>query len=240
VGIKYKVNSRFFKKWSAEMAYTLGYFFADGSMEDASYLRGLYIRVTSIDRETIERFRRLLDSKHTITLCKPTTKNSRMRYLLRIGDREIYRDLFRLGLYPNKSLTMKFPKIPKKYMKDFVRGYFDGDGCVYLWRTKNKNGDLIIRKLSTIFTSGSKDFLIELLKQLQNLIKLDRQKIYNSHRSMQLSFSTSDSIKLFKFMYTKTKPELLLRRKLDVYLNYFDLKKPGIDKTVKNIIQCFH
>lgn len=238
MGIKYKVNSNFFKQWSADMAYLLGYLFADGSLEDASYLRGLYIRVTSIDKATIEKFRKILDSEHSIVLCKPNTQNGRMRYLLRIGDHELYRDLLKLGLYPNKSLTIKFPKVPKKYLKDFVRGYFDGDGCVYLWRTKNKNGNFIIRKLSTIFTSGSSDFLIGLLEQLKRSVNLDRQKIYNSHRSMQLSFSTSDSIKLFQFMYKKIKPELYLRRKLDIYLNYFKLKTK-VDKKTKNIIQYF-
>ncbi len=218
------------------MAYVLGYLYADGSLEDASYLRGKYIRVTSIDKSTIEKIKSALSSGHVITIRQPRTPNSKISYSLRIGDHNLYEDLIKLGLYPNKSLTVKFPKLPKKYLNDFVRGYFDGDGCVYLWRTKNIKGSLIIRKLSTIFTSGSKKFLIGLLKHLGSALDLDRQKIYTSHRSMQLSLSTSDSIKLFKFMYGKTQPESFLKRKFNIYVDYFKLKD-RVDKKILNIIQ---
>jgi len=72
MGIKYKVNENFFKEWSPIMAYVLGYWYADGSLEDASYLRGKYIRVTSIDKSTIEKIRDWLDSEHAIVVLKPT------------------------------------------------------------------------------------------------------------------------------------------------------------------------
>lgn len=45
MGIKYKVNEDFFNEWSHKMAYILGCYYADGSLEDATYLRGKYIRM---------------------------------------------------------------------------------------------------------------------------------------------------------------------------------------------------
>ena len=38
----------------------------------------------------------------------------------------------RIGVTANKSLDMKFPDIPDKYFRHFVRGIFEGDGSVYL------------------------------------------------------------------------------------------------------------
>jgi hypothetical protein len=58
MGVKYAINKNFFKKWTQEMAYTLGYLFADGSLEDASYIRGKYIRVSSVEKNNISKIKK--------------------------------------------------------------------------------------------------------------------------------------------------------------------------------------
>lgn len=68
MGIKYSVDETFFDNWTSEMAYVLGYIYADGSLEDASYLRGKYLRVSSAEKSNIITIRKLLKSEHTITL----------------------------------------------------------------------------------------------------------------------------------------------------------------------------
>ena len=37
--------------------------------------------------------------------------------------------LFKLGLTERKSLKISYPNILAEFDKDFIRGYFDGDGC---------------------------------------------------------------------------------------------------------------
>jgi len=27
-------------------------------------------------------------------------------------------------------MVVEFPDVPKEYLPDFIRGYFDGDGCI--------------------------------------------------------------------------------------------------------------
>jgi hypothetical protein len=40
-------------------------------------------------------------------------------------------DLTRLGAVKNKSLILEFPQfITPKLLSHFIRGYFDGDGCI--------------------------------------------------------------------------------------------------------------
>jgi len=159
MGIKYKVNEEFFDKWSSQMAYVLGLLYADGSLEDASYLRGKYIRLTSTDKELIFRVRRWLDSEHTIIIyLKPDSLYGKQRYFLRIGSHKLYNSLTKLGLYPNKSLTIKFPNIPSKYLKDFIRGYFDGDGCVYLELSKNQNHNIVIKNYPLFLQVAVRNF----------------------------------------------------------------------------------
>ena len=57
MGIKYAVNEKFFDVWSPRMAYTLGYIFADGCLQELPEFRQKYISVTSTDPETIERLK---------------------------------------------------------------------------------------------------------------------------------------------------------------------------------------
>lgn len=237
MGIKYGVNEEFFKSWSSQSAYILGYFYADGSLEDASYLRGKYIRISSIDKSLIFYVKHALNSKHSIVVVKPHWPNGKLQYLLRIGSHKLYESLLHKGLYPNKSLSIKFPKIPAKYLRDFIRGYFDGDGCIYLQMSKGKIQKLIIKKLTTIFTSGSKVFLQQLAGILHAVIGTKQTKIYNSHRSFQLRCTTTDSIKLFKFLYRYAPFNFCLKRKLKVFIKYFILRPTKRDREVDKILK---
>ena len=156
---------------------------------------------------------------------------------MRIGSHKLYDALISLGLYPNKSLTIRFPKVPLEYLGDFIRGYFDGDGCVYLATAKGKKRAIIIKKLTTIFTSGSRLFLVDLAIVLKENAGLKHTKIYNSHRSFQLRYSTHDSIRLFKCLYGGKQLGLCLMRKFKIFLKYFNLRPQQIDRHIKKIIK---
>lgn len=235
MGIKYKVNSSFFKDWNSVMAYCLGFIYADGSIYRSS--RGHYIAITSTDKPIILNFKQWLGSDHVITMAKPTWPNGNPRFTLRIGDKEIYYDLVKLGLYPNKSLTIRMPQIPDFFIGDFIRGYFDGDGCVYLYKSKGKKQKLILRQLSAVFTSGSKLFLMDLMWILREKSVIRQKRVYDSHRSFQLKLGTNDSVKLFKLMYKKVSSGAFFLRKYRTFFNYFKLRPQRIDKAVQGALR---
>ena len=236
MGIRYCVNEDFFKKWSHRMAYVLGYLYADGSMEDASYLRGKYVRVSSTDKETIHVIKSWLNSEHTIV--RTTPQKGREQYLLRIGNTNLYDSLTTYGLFPNKSLVAKMPTVPDKFLTDFIRGYFDGDGCVSLYCVKGVRKQEIIKKLSIIFTSGSFDFLRQLCDTLHTRLDLRQQKVYRGDRSFQLRYATEDSVKLFEFLYLgHKKTEYCLQRKLNIFKYYFERKPNRVTRTVEQILK---
>lgn len=236
MGIKYKVNESFFDSWSEEMAYVLGYIYADGSLENAFYIRGQYLRISSTDKITIDNIKNILDSGHKIVET-PAYNNNKKQFLLRIGSHKLYKSLLEKGLYPNKSLTIKFPRISKKYLKDFIRGYFDGDGCVHIEKRKNKENKLLISRLCVIFSSGSKSFLEGLSEILSKITKQNKKKIYKNGDTFQLKYSTRDSVELFKFMYTDVKDKIFLERKLKIFRKYFDLRSKRVDKKVSFVLE---
>lgn len=78
------VNVDFFKKWSPEMAYVLGYFAADGCMFINSG-GSKYISFVSADYSLLEKVKKLLNSKHKLTLKKKYNQNSKMHFYCRLA-----------------------------------------------------------------------------------------------------------------------------------------------------------
>ena len=205
------------------MAYVLGYWYADGSMYPS--VRGSYITVTSVDQDTIYKIKKWLESEHIIRESGSIWPNRKTRFTLRIGNKNVYKSLLELGLYPNKSLNIRFPNIPDRFLGHFVRGYFDGDGCVHIYKKKGKTQEEILGGLVVVFTSGSKLFLEDLCLSLKSRLDLKRDKVYKGHRSFQLKYNTSDSAKLFNFMYRECQSDLYLERKFKIFKQYFNLSK---------------
>jgi len=157
-----------------------------------------------------------MKSDHKVVVIA-ASENKKEKYLLRMGSHKIYNDLENLGLHPRKSLDIEFPRVPYRVMSDFVRGYFDGDGCVAIGKAKNRPHN----KLSAIFTSGSKNFLISLSKILKNRCLGKLRKVHDSHQSYQLIFHSIDALKVLEFIYSKAEERnlLYLDRKYNKYQN---------------------
>ncbi len=220
-----ELNHDFFKKWSPGMAYVLGFFAADGYMVKNN--RGAhFIGFIITDRSVLEQIQKVIGSTHRITERKKRN-NHKTAYSLQIGSKEWFGDLSSLGFMQNKSKKLSLPKIPKKYFGDFVRGYFDGDGCVYFNHLKyadRKNPRWI---LMTLFTCGCRQFLSLLWDALKNR-GICGGSLKNKKHGFELVFSHKDSIALYRIMYhTDIVPELWLPRKRDKLENAIRVLKCG-------------
>jgi hypothetical protein len=234
MGVKYSVNEKFFDTWDTEMAYVLGYMFADGSLEDSPEIRGKYVRVSSTDLDRIEYIREVFKSKHTIIADKPSPRH-KMRYLLRIGSRGLYVGVMNRGVTPRKSLTMTFPDVPLPFLPAFVRGYFDGDGCARIDVVHGKP-----KRILAIFTSGSKKFLSSLHNHLVAEIGIKGPGLYKhggTKGAYQLRYSARDSLRLFSYMYPAPfDTRLCLKRKYAIFEEYLALRgisRADIPKVLK-------
>lgn len=218
-----KVNKNFFKEWSEDMAYVLGYFVADGCIFINP--RGShYLEFDSTDRELIEKTRAILDSEHKIGVRKWSNPNWKPKYVLEIGSKEMFEDLEKLGFCPNKSNNLKFPEVPKEYFSHWVRGLLDGDGCVF-FKDYSEEDNNLQGVLLTSFTSGSPHFLQGLKDQLQEYACVEGGSIYEKNRGFELSFSKHDSLKLFEFMYKGISSEKFLERKYNVFQKFLRYHK---------------
>ncbi len=180
------------------MAYVLGFFAADGNMIQNK--RGAhFIAFYSNDRHLLVRIREVVGSSHKIA-AHHKRGNRATAYQIQMGSKMWFKDLLLLGLTPNKSNSLQLPSIPQKFIADFVRGYFDGDGCVYFSRLQFADRKRPRNILNTVFTSGSIDFLRD-LHALLKTCGVVGGCIRDKKSGYDLSLSFRDSLALYRLMY---------------------------------------
>ena len=158
---KYTINHNYFKEWSPNMAYILGFWFADGCI---SSKRIFSIKLHKKDKYLLEKIMKDMGSN------KPLYGVDRKYCCLSISSKNIYEDIVKLGGKERKSLDVEFPVIPQKYMSYFIRGLWDGDGSIFrVYERKHYKSS---------YTCGSKLFLEGLKNALCNNIPNLNPKIY--------------------------------------------------------------
>ena len=207
------LNQDFFKTWSPEMAYVLGFFTADGNMCKHRN-GGHYLEFTSADLEILEKIKRIMSLHQGISIVR---RNSKEYYRIQIGSRALFNDLINLGLTPAKSKTIRFPEVPGGYIRHFVMGYFDGDGCAHIGKHWAKDRNKKRWVFNMRFTSGSQDFLRGLWKTLKSQ-NIEGGYLYNKNgRGYELVFSWLKGLDLCRFMYDNVQSGMYLGRKYGVY-----------------------
>jgi intein/homing endonuclease len=129
---KYLISENFFEKIDCEIkAYLLGFFFADGCIYSHNRI-GLCIQAEDV--YILNLFRDFISPESYIknTNNIKGAKNRKPQIIWRIHSQKIVNDLYKLGLTQRKTLNpnILFPKLEPSLVHHFIRGYFDGDGCV--------------------------------------------------------------------------------------------------------------
>jgi LAGLIDADG DNA endonuclease family protein len=212
------VNQDFFKTWTPEMAYVLGFFAADGSMNE-SKRGGHYIEFQITDGDLLKKIQVLLESDHKITI-RDRVPGQKLIYRLQIGSKIIFEDLIQLGFVQNKTKVLSLPDIPQDFFGDFIRGYFDGDGNVWSGIIHKFDRPNPCRILFTCFTCGSEQMLRQVKGHLADM-GLRGGSISFQGRAFRLNYATADSLKLYAIMYYHCRDLYLPRKKVvfDKFIN---------------------
>ena len=220
------VNKDFFKKWTSEMAYILGFFAADGYIT-VNRRGGQFWCIQITDKDLLEKIKKTVQSNHKIGMRKRKPNESGI-YRLQIGSIEMCDDLRKLGFVERKTKNLSVREVPSRYFSDFVRGYFDGDGNVWSGVTK-KHRKIPSLTLLTAFTSCSRNFLVFLLEGLRGN-GIEGGSIYDAKGNYsRLQLGTRDSLKLYDFMYNQsTSSDLQLFRKKVVFEKFQIMKKNAV------------
>jgi intein-encoded DNA endonuclease-like protein len=213
---KYTCDDNFFEVINTEeKAYWLGVLYADGNITNHT-VSCKRIFLTSTDKDWIEDFLKVIKSTNTPKLEKHNKFKDANIWKAAITSPKMHSDLNNLGCTPVKSMTIKIPNIKDELINHFIRGYFDGDGTVGVYKN-NKKLDWMVLKSG--FCSGSMTFIEDLL----NIIPVKNKKIY--HKGVYLTqFSLTDSIIFYNYMYKNA--TIYLKRKHKIFNDYILNYKP--------------
>lgn len=203
---KHTVNEDFFKIWSPDMAYVLGFIFADGNINwkpEKSY-RALTITTAERDKEHLERIRSKLKSTKPL-LYSESTKS----YRLIVNNITICTDLMNLGVIPRKSLSVKFPEIPEDMLSYFIKGVIDGDGTIrYVSRKRSPYFEIRI-------ASGSEQFLKTMTEKIELKTGITGQVKNVRNNLFILRYTCRKALNLAEWIYNDG--QLHLTRKSQQY-----------------------
>lgn len=219
---KYKLNDNFFENIDCEKkAYALGLMYSDGNIHHDKYSWYITFGQQEERKDLVYKLHSILGSESNI---HTTLTGSKTFYYFSVVSKKMYNDLNNLGVTPNKSLSLQFPKtMEKKLMPHFIRGLFDGDGCIWNGKRKkmtvkkegtiNETREKIIHNVkftytgNDIFVTSFQNFLINetgLKKTKLNFSKAKNKNNNTSEHICTMEYSGRGNIKkLYDYMYNE-------------------------------------
>ena len=202
---KHIFDLNFFEKIdSEEKAYWLGFLYADGYV---GYRGVITIGLKETDEEHLRAFRKAI-SNDTI----PIKYNRKTKsYAMNVCSVKMAEDLVKLGCMQKKSLKLIFPtidQVPADLIHHFMRGYFDGDGCITIGRHS-----------PCVNVLGTPQFLDvyekELLKNMSNKKRTKRihRETWNEQTEAVFYGGTHRITDIYHFLYKDA--TICLQRKKD-------------------------
>jgi intein-encoded DNA endonuclease-like protein len=202
------VNHFYFSNIDSEIkAYLLGFFAADGciynhvSSKNSWYLE---INLQATDDYIVKLFQSEISPKHKLKYVKHTTRKNQVRY--RIASKQIATDLMSLGFPPRKThAQIRLPKIDSKLIPHFIRGFFDGDGSVGLYKTAR---GYYVRQFNIVCQC------VEFLEELQSVLPVETfiNPIVHKQACTIATSNWRSLIMLYDFLY-KDANYFLFRKK---------------------------
>lgn len=143
---RYFLNEDYFENINTEnKAYWLGFIAADGCVcktRNKEESNVLAINLNIRDKKHLEKFAKEIGYSGEIkTIEGRGFGENTLLARLELNSIKLCADLKKLGIVPKKSLILRPPNIPEIFLKDWIRGYLDGDGSIVITKQDIVNID---------------------------------------------------------------------------------------------------
>lgn len=208
-----------------EKAYIIGFLAADGCINTSrkSYYVRIAVKYTDVD--ILEKIKKAMDitskifyAEEKVTLPQGGTTIAKMSKL-NIYGKELVNDLANYGLIPNKTLHLRvnYKKIPDEFIRDYLRGLWDGDGCFGIYEEKKNTS----RNYSVTYI-GSKELLDDIKDIMLEKFPSHKINIWHAKECNENIFRLGtkrrdDFIEFLDFIYKDS--TIYLDRKYQKYLD---------------------
>lgn len=203
-------NLDFFRTMTPDMAYVLGWIASDGCISENRVVISLQVS----DKPILESLKGVIGYTGTIKETSQHDTRTLKTYhhaVLTICSKELIEILATYGLGPRKSLTLEYPDLPGEMQASFVRGFFDGDGCISKMSGARTN--------YRISFSGPRPFLESLRAVINAQNELTSGSICSKKKIADLAYTGRHSAEcILQWMYKTSRPETRLQRKYEKYV----------------------
>lgn len=217
------LNENYFDVVDSETkAYWLGYLAADGCIRVRTQVdkngnhktqgNSIHLKLSTMDEEHLKKFRDEVCPnsvlKYATSVVKTRIGNISTSYsvVLNLYSNYIVSQIIDKGVGPRKTFTIGKPNIEEKYIRHYIRGLFDGDGCVV-----TEDGKRLIYRITTASENMNK-FLKELFESLGiNMIRMGINCVIGRKE---------DTMKFYNYIYDDA--TIWLERKKDKTIKVFE------------------
>lgn len=220
---KYTLDEHIFDSIdSEEKAYWLGFLMSDGYNHENKNCVAL--RLQEGDKEILEKFKIFLKTNtpiYTFTRVTKTNKLVRNYCELNICSPYFSRQLAKLGCVQRKTYTLEFPTIPEYLYSHFIRGFFDGDGCLSVKERTNrrkKYGTCMSYQFTIVGRQCVLEKIQEILVSSLNISKLPLKN--RSDTFIKTIYYGGRKVVSIIMNYLYKDATIYLKRKYDLYLKY--------------------
>lgn len=217
---KYSFNKNIFKTINnSEKAYWLGFLMADGYISK----HGICLTLKDGDEDHIRKFKAFLGAEN------PLYRITKKRSTLNISSVSLPGDLKKYGLIQRKTGKEIIKNIPGKYVSHFIRGYFDGDGCISMFNDNPLS-------ISVSFASASHFLLSQIKRILQQNYIIKNPSIIKHNTANCWYLTAAGANQVGKFIdYLYKDATVCLERKLEVYFEYLRRRIMAYEKRFRMV-----
>lgn len=210
---KYTLNNDYFDSIDNETkAYFLGFLYADGCNHKQNNAFNLQLKES--DKYILDIFKK--DLEYTGPLLKVQKKN--IHYNLNVFSKKICQTLEKLGVVANKTFLLNnIPDINSELLHHFIRGVFDGDGCIRYVDMSNFKRSSKLR----FCICGNEPFLENIQNVLINNLGISKNKLnkFQHSKSKQLEYTGNTNCKkIYNYLYKDA--TIFLTRKKEIFDTY--------------------
>ncbi len=205
-----------------EKAYWLGFIYADGSISSTPLRTDVKTEYTfelslkADDTYHLDKFNTFMNHNKNNVKVYSTSCNGKTFKRCRwyVKNKHLWNTLNNYGCIPNKSLTLEFPNKnifkSEDLIRHFIRGYFDGDGCISITKTNS------VEEYTAVNLLGTESFLTNVRDSVISKKVPPIHKYKDSESTKVMFYWGTNALSLLNYLYDNS--SIYLQRKFDKYL----------------------
>jgi len=223
------INEDFFETIDTEeKAYWLGFIQADGCIynTEVNNVYKLEITLQESDKDHLNKFANIFNIKIYDRMNSSSFDGIDRKYsVFGIYSKKIFNDLINVGIEQRKTysdVTNVICNVPDNLIHHFIRGVFDGDGCINCDKTNKGHFNI----------SGSKDSLDQIQKIMVDQIGLNKTTLMQKSDYCWLIQYSGNNIIRYIYNWLYKDATVLLERKKTKFEEIKEVTKKYMDRTI--------